>query len=393
MLGSDEPRNYLVLVQNNAEVRATGGLSGVLALIRIDEGSVELVSESTGSAFGRTNPPLSVDKEQTDIFSTRLGAFIGDVNLTPDFPTAASTAKGMWERRYGGHIDGVVAMDPIVLAHLLKASGPIPVSGVSPAATGRGLPTTLSSENVVPTLLNEVYKRLETNESQDAYYAAASHSVFDALSSGKVNGPALLKSLSSGYEENRLHVWSSHKEEQDILMDIPLGGSISGPSQGGASFGVYFNDGTGAKMDFYMRRKVQLTKTCTSDGYAEFNVRVELSNTAPADAASALPAAITGGGRFGVPAGSVQTNVVVYGPAQAHVDTATQNGTKIGLGSYMHRGRPVGIVSARLAAGETTTLDMTFLKVVQDTEPTLAVTPTIQDVKDVTGLLQTQQCP
>lgn len=390
MLGTSETRNYLVLVQNSAEVRATGGLPGALAVISVDDGSIDLVAQSSGSAMGKSDPPIVVDEEQVAIYSSRLGKFIGDVNLTPDFPTAARTAKAMWEDRHGGSIDGVVAIDPVVLAHLLDASGPLPLTG---AKLPVGLPSELTSQNVVPTLLSEVYQVFSTNEAQDDYFAAASREVFHALASGKVSGPALMAALSRSYEENRLHVWSAHNRDQEILGDIPLGGAITGPSNGGATFGVYFNDGTGAKMDYFVRRTVQLEQVCSGSGYSQYRVKIALTNTAPADAATTLPIAVTGDGRFGTPPGSIQTNIVAYGPALSLIDSMTQDGAKVTFGSHVHSGRPVGVHAVRLAPGETTSVEMSFVKVVQDAAPSLSVTPTVEPVKDVTMPTKTAQCP
>ncbi len=87
-----------------------------------------------------------------------------------------------------------------------------------------------------------------------------------------------------------------------------------------ASFGVYFNDGTGAKMDYYVKRTAQLVKQCTGTEYGEVKVRITSTNTAPVDAATSLPAYVTGGGIFGVPPGSVQTNVIAYGPSLTRGD-------------------------------------------------------------------------
>lgn len=382
MMGATGPRNYLILIQNNAEIRATGGLPGSLAVLHVEDGQIRLEAQSTGSAMGRFNPAVVVDPVQTQIYSKRLGTFISDVNLTPDFPTAAKTAKSMWEAKYGSPVDGVIAVDPVVLAHILEASGPLAVPIPHPEMAP-GLPTTLTAENVVKTLLSDVYKDLESNALQDAYFALASKEVFSALASGKVPGDQLLEALTTSAVENRLHVWSGHNTEQDILGTTAIGGSISGPVAGGNTFGVFFNDGTGAKMDYYVKRSVQLLQECKTDGYSEVTVRVTTSNTAPIDAATSLPELITGGGRYGVPAGTVQTNVIVYGPAQSHIETAHDNGTKVPFGSHIHGGRPVGTVTTSLAPGQESTVDFTFGKIVQHTEPKVVVTPTVQNVNDV----------
>lgn len=392
MMGAAEPREYLVLVQNNAEVRASGGLPGALAVIRTEDGQLEFAGQVSGSAMGKFDPPVEVDVAQTEIYSTRLGAYIGDVNLTPDFPTTAKSAKAMWERRFGGSIDGVVAIDPVVLVHLLKASGPIQLQHSDGGESVPNMPPALTSENVVQTLLSDVYLKLPTNESQDAYFANASQEIFQTIASGEISGPALVSALTNSYDANRLRVWSDHQEEQKVLGTTGLGGTITGPAVGGASFGVFFNDGTGAKMDYYVRRTVQLAEVCTDTGYAQYKVRVTLSNTAPADAATSLTPAVTGDGRFGTPPGSVQTNVVVYGPAQSLVDTATTNGTNVSFGSHVDGARPVGVVTTRLAPGESNEVEFNFVKVVQHADPVVVVTPTVQDVQDVVLPTQFAHC-
>lgn len=382
MMGTDGTRNYLVLIQNNAEVRATGGLPGALAVLRLENGTVSLDAQASGATLGKFAPTVDVDPAQTAIYSKRLGSYISDVNLTPDFPTAAKTAKAMWEIRHGTQIDGVIALDPVVLSHILKASGPVEIPSLAPELDQR-VPRVLTDSNVVKALLSDVYSGTDSNELQDAYFATVSKEIFSLLASGKIPTDQLLDALTTSVDEHRLLVWSTYKEEQDVLERTSVGGTVSGPSAGGASFGVYFNDGTGAKMDYYVRRTVQLESVCTNSDYAEHRVKISMTNTAPQNAADALPVAVTGDGRFGTPPGSIQTNVTVYGPALSHMDAARQDNTKVSFGSHRHQDRPVGIVAVRLEPGQTTEIEMSFLKVVQHAEPQLVVTPTVQDVKEV----------
>jgi hypothetical protein len=394
MLGSVEPRNYLVLVQNNAEVRATGGLPGALAVLRIDNGKIDLTAQASGSDLGKFIPAVAVDAAQERIYTSRLGAYISDVNLTPDFPTVARTAKVMWETRYGTVIDGVVAIDPIVLSHILAVSGPLPVPiATDPTASGN-LPATLTAENVVQTLLSDVYMSIDDNRTQDQFFASAAQQIFEALAAGKAPGVQLVQALAQSSEENRLHVWSQREAEQTILKSTRLGGSISsGPDVGKNSFGAYFNDGTGAKMDYHVKRTVQLVQECTGDDYGQVKVRITSTNNVAADAATSLPVYVTGGGLFGVPAGTVRTNVIAYGPVEANVETAEVDGQKVGFAANRHGNRPVGTVTVTLAPGQSSTVEITFGKIFQHTEPTLVVTPTVQAVKEVVLATEPAVCP
>jgi hypothetical protein len=384
MMGQSGPRHYLLLVENNAEVRATGGIPGAIAVLSFDNGRMSLAGQTSAGKMGTFSPVLPVDTDQSHIYSSRLGKFMQDVNLTPDFPTAANTASAMWENRTGQRVDGVISLDPVALGYLLDGTGPVAANSPELDEIAQGkLPQQLNGQNVVKTLLSDVYSAIEQPELQDAYFAGVAKEIFSALSNGQGNAKGLIDGVTRSAQEGRLLLWSHLESEQSTLAKYALSGSISGATVAPAEFGIYFNDGTGAKMDYYVRRTVQLTRACSRDGYEETTVRVISTNTAPADAASSLPAYVTGDGSFGVPPGSVQTNIVAYGPVQATVETAMIDGQKTPFATHIHASRPVGVVAVRLAPGESKTVDFTFGKIVQHSEPNVVVTPTVQPVKDV----------
>ncbi|KRE47750.1 hypothetical protein ASG92_10045 [Arthrobacter sp. Soil736] len=383
MMGEKAPHRYLLLIQNNAELRATGGIPGALAVLTVDKGKLSLGSQTSATAMGAFSPVMSVDADQSLIYSTRLGKFMQDVNLTPDFPTAAKTAQAMWERKTGEQLDGVISIDPVALSYILGATGPVTISEPLLQGIAGDLPLELTAKNVVPTLLSDVYSTIADPDMQDEYFAGVAQEVFSKISAGSGDTKKLIDGLTRGASERRILMWSAKADEEAVISQYPLGGAITGASISPAQFGVYFNDGTGAKMDYHVKRTVQLVEECPANGYAEVKVRIVSTNTAPKDAATSLPEYVTGGGAFGVPAGSVQTNVIAYGPVQSNVETAFVAGKKTGFASHRHGGRPVGSATIRLAPGQSTVVEFTFGKIVQHTEPQLAVTPTVQALKDM----------
>ncbi|WP_083360710.1 DUF4012 domain-containing protein [Arthrobacter alpinus] len=385
MLGGGDARNYLLLIQNSAEVRATGGIPGALAVLHTEKGKIQLTSQDSASAMGAFIPALEVDAAQEAIYTNRLGSYMQNVNMTPDFPTAANTARAMWQQRHPGDvIDGVITLDPSALAMVLEATGPIDVGSAIPEGVDIGtLPTKLTSGNLVQALLSDVYANIEAPALQDAYFAEVAKTIFAEVSSGKTSGENLLTALSKGVEENRIKIWSARADEQNLLASQRIGGAISGPSVAPAAFGVYFNDGTGAKMDYYVKRTVQLVQQCFSGGYGQYTARITLTNTAPTDASTSLPKYVTGNGVFGVEPGHVATNVIAYGPAQARTQAARVDGKATPAGSFTHANRPVGVIRVELAPGQTTTVELDFAKVVQSSPAQLDVTPTVQNTADV----------
>ncbi|GGV23408.1 DUF4012 domain-containing protein [Paenarthrobacter nicotinovorans] len=392
MLGANSPRRYLLLMQNNAEIRATGGIPGAVAVLDVDKGSLKLESQTSAAALGSFVPPIAVDAEQQAIYSGRIGKFMQDVNLTPDFATSARTAQAMWEKSTGERLDGVLSLDPVALSFILDATGPVQIKDPVVQQIGRDLPAQLTGKNVVQTLLSDAYAKIDEPKLQDVYFAGAAKEIFGALSSGKTDPKKLMEALSRGAEERRILLWSAAVEEESTIGQYALGGMVSGASISPAQFGVYFNDGTGAKMDYWVKRSVQIVKDCTRDGYREVTVRVTSTNSAPIDAAKSLPAYVTGGGAFGIPAGSVQTNVVAYGPVQSNIDTVVKDGEKVPFAAQRHSQRAVGTSTIRLAPGQSTTLDFNFGHIVQDSEPKVVVTPTTQPVEDVIQATSKSTC-
>lgn len=353
MLGAEGPRNYLVLFQNNAEWRSLGGIPGAMALLRTEGGAMTLGAQESSSDFSAYDESvLPLDEEVLAIYGDRPGRWIQNVTLVPDFTVSAALAREMWAREHAGHqVDGVIALDPVALSYLLKATGPIT------------LPTgdKLTSKTALPLLLNEVYARYPKPSDQDDFFAMAAAAVFAKLSSGAVDFAPLVSALTRAGNEHRLLAWSGHENEQALLAQTTLAGALPSSDADAARFGVYVNDGTGSKMDFYQNVDAEVEwRACTAgtDGTTgDAVLTVTIGNTAPADAASLAPY-ITGNGSFGVPAGITRTVGYLYLPEGFElVDAAMSDGS--GFGGGTHQGRRVLSFSVDLSPGQTATATIT----------------------------------
>jgi len=276
MLGADRPRTYLVLFQNNAEVRATGGIPGSTAVIRADGGRVTIESQSaTGDIPQFAESVLPLSDEFVAMHTTKPGRFIQDVNFTPHFPTSAQLAREMWRRVSQQEVDGVLSVDPVALSYLLNATGPLPLAG----------DVQISADNAVDLLLSRVYAEIDSPALQDAFFAAAATSIFTGLTSGAAEPTVLLEQLARAAGERRLLVWSSDPAEQGLLAGTVLEGALPTGPDGGPAVGVYLNDGTAAKMSFYLRHEVTVREVCDAE-LPTYTVQTRLWSVAPADAAT-----------------------------------------------------------------------------------------------------------
>jgi hypothetical protein len=364
MLGADGPRNYLLVFQNNAELRASGGIPGALALVHTESGKLTLTRQASGASFGEaTKPVLALPANVRSIYTDRVSTFMQDVTLTPDFPTSASLASALWQKRFHQKIDGVISLDPVALSYLLQATGPLHLS------TG----ATLTAADLVPTVLSKAYATYQTPDAQDAYFRAVAAAAFQALSSGSYAPQSLLAGLTAASAQHRLLIWNAAPAEQSLLADTTLAGTLQADSKAATHLGVYFNDNTGAKMDFYLRTGVVASQgTCTPNG-SRYTESVTLTSDAPSNAAKVLPALVTGGGHFGVKPGLIKTRVFVYGPQEGTVQSASD-----GAGSGTDGGRPVVFFDVLLKPGATSTVSVSFEAPHALTRTTsTALTPTV----------------
>ncbi len=353
MLGHDGDRKYLLLFQNNAELRAGGGIPGAVALLNVQDGRIHLENQAAGGSFGPYEKPvLPLDEETQGLYGAITGRYMQDVTLTPRFDTSAELARAMWKQKFGDQVDGVLALDPVTLAYMLKATGPVQ------------LPTgdTLTSDNAVKLLLSDVYAKYPDPSVQDVFFASAASAVFDKVSSGGFNAKQFIAGLTQAAGENRLRLWSADAAEERQITGTAVAGDLPTETAQTREFGVYLNDATGAKMDYYLEKNLAVgSAVCRADGRSTSVVDVTLKSTAPADAATSLPEYVTGGGNFGVEPGKVRTNVLVYAPKGAIYLSATQDGKPVGVQPALDGDNAVVQAQVLLAPGQATTLRVAFL--------------------------------
>jgi hypothetical protein len=349
MLGRESPRTYLLVFQNNAEARATGGLPGALGVLTAKSGRLKLTRQVSATTFKMLEEPvLPLSEAERQIYGDQLGTYIQDANFTPDFPRTAELMKARWELAYGDEIDGVFAIDPVALSYILSVTGPVEVDGIG-----------LNGENVVDELLNRTYLRLDDPGAQDEFFRHAARAVFEKVTTGVSNPRALYSALRRANDEHRLYLHSFYTEEQAELSGRTIAGELAMDESSGPQVGVYLNDATGSKMSFYLRAAVRLDSVGCRNGEQSLTGTARLRSEAPPDAATALPDSVTGGGLYGTPAGSQLVAVRLYAPVEGAIDRIMLNGKSLADASIVRQGsRDVASVFVSLKPQQT--LDLTW---------------------------------
>ncbi|HEY3438838.1 MAG TPA: DUF4012 domain-containing protein [Actinotalea sp.] len=349
MLGADGPRTYLLLVQNTAEPRATGGIPGAVILLRAQDGAVQVVEQRAGGPLiDLPSPVLPLTSAESALFGDDLAADMRDVTFTPDFPRSAQIARAIWSQQVGGDVDGVLSVDPQALGLVLGSTGPVPIEP-GPVADAAG--GALTSANAASVLLSTVYLALADPPAQDAFFARTAASVFAAVATGQGGAGSTVQALAEAARQGRLMVWSAHPEEQEDLAGTVLSGELLGRHGATPVVGLYVNDAHADKMGFYLRTEVAVDSTaCRADGSQALTVTVRLTSTAPAGG-EGLPPYVTGTDAE-LPAGDLRMNVLLYAPAGGRVEGVTVSTGEPGVTSQVHDGLAVAGRTVQISPGE-----------------------------------------
>lgn len=123
--GHEQQKKYLVIFQNNTELRPTGGFMGSLAEVTVDRGELTKIYVPGGGPYdlkqqllARVAPP-----QPLQIMGGRWE--FQDANWFPDFPTAAEKIRWFWSKSGQPTLDGVIAVNASLMEKILAVSGPI----------------------------------------------------------------------------------------------------------------------------------------------------------------------------------------------------------------------------------------------------------------------------
>jgi len=363
-LGADGPRNYLVMFQNNAESRGTGGNPAALVLLTADQGRISITQQASSGDFlnERDTPIVDLDPETVAIYGDKIGRYVQDTTLTPDFSETAEIVRAFWGESFGTQVDAVVSFDPVALGYLLKATGPVQVPAEVDVDGWEiqlfDQPVELTADNATSFLLNQVYSEIDEPALQDAFFAAAATTIFDSVTSGAADTKALLTSLTEAIDEGRLMYVPSAEAEAALVGSTRLSGTLPPSNETESLLGVYVNDITEGKLDYYMQLDIAASSTqCEADS-PTFSTAATLTNTLDPAAVDGLASYISPARFF--PKGVVSTDLVLYGPVGATAATVTVDGTAVTAPTFTHLGRPAIKVNVENAPGATHTVTAEF---------------------------------
>ncbi len=125
VLGLSRDKRYLLVFQNNAEMRASGGFLGSYALVDIRGGRISNLEVPGGGSYDTEGGMKVRVVAPEPLWLVNPLWHFWDANWWPDWPTTAKNLTWFYEKSGGPSVDGVIGVTPTVVERLLEITGPI----------------------------------------------------------------------------------------------------------------------------------------------------------------------------------------------------------------------------------------------------------------------------
>lgn len=277
MLGENGSRTYLIMAQNEDELRPTGGYISGAGTMVVNNG--EIASLEMVDAFQIDNwrekpydfPPQPLyDYMGFDLFLFR------DSNFWPDFPTSAEKAMDLYS--YGQDLpplDGVIAIDQEFLRLLVEATGAItiPESNV-----------TITPKNTIETLQNAWGERSTDDTkwvgNRKAFIGIFASTIIDYIQSNfsEIDPLAFAQNMNRAVTEKHLQIYMRNPNANTILDQINWNGRLENPNAQDFLAVIDTNMGFN-KVNLHIDRTIDYHITLNGEGSGKVSLAITYTHT------------------------------------------------------------------------------------------------------------------
>lgn len=315
LFGVFDKKTYLILFQNNMELRPTGGFVGSYGLLTLDAGRVARftirdVYDADGKLKGHVEPPFALRRY--------MGAkhfFLRDSNFDISYPVSATTAAYFLNEETGEMVDGVIAVDLSFVKNILKSTGSIRLPDYNETITQDNLfektdehaeknffPGSTQKKDFLMSLFLEIQNKLFANS--------------------KLSPIELLEVLNKSLQEKHILLASLDRDAQRLFSLQGVSAAIADERMSAENvlndtIGINEANIGGNKVNYYVKRKTSGITEITKEGTVSGRLTLTLKNTSNGEK--------WGGDyknyvRFILPEGSIITAITIDGILQKFKD-------------------------------------------------------------------------
>lgn len=282
IMGVEKEKTYIVLFQNDTELRATGGFITAYAIFKVNKGKFQVAQSkdiySLDDSIG--NHPTA-PREISTYHKGVSKFYIRDSNLSPDLPTSVKLFESLYKNSSSKiPYDGIITMDTKVLVDTLKILGDTEARGTRFSAN---IEPRCDCPQVIYKLLDEIDRPVDhIRENRkgilgDLLFALMQKAL--GFSPSQYWGP-LSQELIRNLDEKHIQVYLKDNTAQKSLETIGYGGKMR--KTGSDYLNITDVNFAGAKSNLYVKESVISKTTIEQDGKVKREVIIEYRNPYPA---------------------------------------------------------------------------------------------------------------
>lgn len=264
LLGVNKEAKYMILFQNDKELRPTGGFITAYAIFRVEKGKISLneaddIYKLDDTVKKNVTPPEPI-KKYLNVFGWRLR----DANFSPDFESSMKAFQDIFASSSKKQdLAGIIAVDTHFLVKLMEIIGPVEIYGQTYSAK-------VSTQCNCPMVVYELLKAAGTprgywvDNRKDMIGLLLQALMKKALAAPKqVYAPLFQSAFDLSYEKHLVFFLNDPQSEQGVQA-IDFGGKIKTVPYDY----LHISDANlgGAKSNLYVVRSVKQEVSITDKG-------------------------------------------------------------------------------------------------------------------------------
>ncbi|KHK99321.1 hypothetical protein LK09_03340 [Microbacterium mangrovi] len=373
--GGSGKKTYLLIFQNNAEIRATGGNPAASMIMTVNNGHFKELDQASSTTFYTAGTAgtsyTSLPAAAAKLYRSDITTYSQNFTMTPNFPTTATLFQNEFKHTNGSHFDGVISIDPVVLSQMLAVAGPVQTSDG----------TKVTSDNAVKLLLSDVYEKYQNGAESDAFFSDVSKRVFNHLVSAHWDPTKMLDALTTSAQQQRIYLNFTDPKAQALAVEMGLDGALR--AAGRTTMGMYLNDSSVSKLEYWLTQTVNLQCNASSRTATE---TITLKNSIPDSIQSRYTLGLRNGS-YGLSNRTMMLDLFSFAPAGGSIVSTTPstgqvaawNRSGVDQGSrgvsrtvFVPQGKTVTVkYTVKLPQGDLGKLDLRYSPTARDTKVTI----------------------
>lgn len=295
LLGTEGERTYLLLFQNDKELRPTGGFMTAYSIMKVNKG--KLANVTSNDIYNLDTKYKPAVPAPDPIVKLIKGPYIQsknlrlrDMNFDPDFKVSMDLFYGEAQDILGTEIDGIIAVDTHVLEKILNVIGEIGVPGFGNYST-KIIPECNCSQVIYELesfadvegpiiwdpVTGEIILRPPNSDNRKAIVGPLMNSILsNAMGQPKEKIPLLFEAIFESLTEKHVLFYMLDEESQKAVEDFNIAGRIKDY----AGDYLHINDSNlgGRKSNLYVTQEVEQDIKIGRDGSIEKTVTITYKN-------------------------------------------------------------------------------------------------------------------